>query len=479
MKYFIITLFLSFSLQAAEPNQWLLDHLVPLKTVEAGKDSDDLQPLKQIFKDVQVVALGEATHGTREFFQLKHRLLEFLVKEMGFRFFVLEASYDKCLKINDYVLYGLGRRDEALKNQGYWVWDTREVAEMIDWMRAYNEQAAPHEKVQFLGMDMQRIDGAYGRIEEYLRKIHFEKIPQALSLFQKVQSTAALTKMPSQEIKQLRSDLLELIDFFTAHHPSSEAEFKQTCRLFQLLIQQVEFRAGMDAEGLPDLVAYIQSHPELMEAFQKDPAILLLQESQERYPELKTLFDRYPDLCHFLRLDDFHGRDYHMAQNVLATLKEQPDARIVVWAHNFHIKKSDESQSLGACLKESLGNRYYALGFTFAEGSFRAAGERNQELAIQEFTLPPAPENTFSHFLAQAKVDLFLLDFNGSAPIPSAIPLPFVSIGASFPEGGSWDDCLYKIPAAVAFNGIVFVKETQAAMANDHKLKVDVHVVSQ
>lgn len=69
--------------------------------------------------DGKVVGLGESTHGTREFSQVKHRLLKFLVREMGFNAYPLEASYAACQPINDYVLYGKGDLETALTGQGY------------------------------------------------------------------------------------------------------------------------------------------------------------------------------------------------------------------------------------------------------------------------------------------------------------------------------------------------------------------------
>jgi hypothetical protein len=65
---------------------------IPLKTVRAGSGSEDLEPLVPILTGRRIVALGEATHGTREFFQMKHRLLEFLVKRLGFRHYGMELS---------------------------------------------------------------------------------------------------------------------------------------------------------------------------------------------------------------------------------------------------------------------------------------------------------------------------------------------------------------------------------------------------
>jgi hypothetical protein len=63
---------------------WVRANAIPLKTVEAGNGFEDLQPLKQVVGDARIVALGEATHGTREFFQLKHRLIEFRQAEWAF-----------------------------------------------------------------------------------------------------------------------------------------------------------------------------------------------------------------------------------------------------------------------------------------------------------------------------------------------------------------------------------------------------------
>ena len=77
---------------------WIRNHAIALTTVEAGNGFADLQPLRQIVGDARIVALGEATHGTREFFQLKHRLLEFLVSEMDFNIFAIEASLPEAME---------------------------------------------------------------------------------------------------------------------------------------------------------------------------------------------------------------------------------------------------------------------------------------------------------------------------------------------------------------------------------------------
>ena len=89
---------------------WIAANAVRLKTPEAGNGFADMQPLKKIIGNARIVSLGEATHGTREFFQLKHRMLEFLASEMGFTIFSIEANMPEAYRLNDYVLNGEGTR---------------------------------------------------------------------------------------------------------------------------------------------------------------------------------------------------------------------------------------------------------------------------------------------------------------------------------------------------------------------------------
>ena len=83
---------------------WLKQSCIPVQHVEAGSGFADLESLKVLLRDVKVVGLGENTHGTREFCQLKHRLVEFLVVEMGFTTLAIEGSFAGFQAINDYVL---------------------------------------------------------------------------------------------------------------------------------------------------------------------------------------------------------------------------------------------------------------------------------------------------------------------------------------------------------------------------------------
>src|SRR5262245_34960362 len=82
--------------------KWIRQQAIPLKTVQARNGFADMQPLKKVVGDARIVSLGEATHGTREFFQMKHRMMEFLATEMGFTIFSIEANMPESYRLNEY-----------------------------------------------------------------------------------------------------------------------------------------------------------------------------------------------------------------------------------------------------------------------------------------------------------------------------------------------------------------------------------------
>src|ERR1700730_5178392 len=146
--------------------EWIGANAVRLQTPEAGHGFADMQPLKKMIGNARIVSLGEATHGTREFFQLKHRMLEFLATEMGFTIFSIEANMPEAYKLNDYVLNGQGDPAKLLKGMYFWTWNTQEVLDMVLWMREFNKSGKG--RVQFTGFDMQTPTVALQIVREYV-----------------------------------------------------------------------------------------------------------------------------------------------------------------------------------------------------------------------------------------------------------------------------------------------------------------------
>ena len=126
--------------QSAEVMESVKASAIPISTnPDDTATFSDMQPLKQILSNRRIVGMGESTHGSHEFFAMKHRMLEFLVKQMGFRVFAIEANFTECRAINDYVLYGKGDAKKVIGGMYFWTWNTQEVLDMVSWMRQFNQ----------------------------------------------------------------------------------------------------------------------------------------------------------------------------------------------------------------------------------------------------------------------------------------------------------------------------------------------------
>lgn len=148
--------------------EWIRATAQPFDTCEAIPRDDDLASLRSIVGDARIVSLGEGTHGTREFFQLKHRITKYLAEHMGFRVFAIEANLPEAWRMNDYVLGGEGDPRKLLDGMYFWTWNTEEVLELVEWMRIFNASKAG--RIEFTGFDMQFPDTAASIVRTFLAK---------------------------------------------------------------------------------------------------------------------------------------------------------------------------------------------------------------------------------------------------------------------------------------------------------------------
>ena len=153
---------------AAPVTEWVRGNAIRLTTPEAGHGFADMEPLGKVVGNARIVSLGEATHGSREFFQLKHRMLEFLATRMGFTIFSIEANMPEAYKLNDYVLRGEGDPAQLIKGMYFWTWDTREVLDMVLWMREFNKSGKG--RVEFTGFDMQTPNVALNIVKDFVAR---------------------------------------------------------------------------------------------------------------------------------------------------------------------------------------------------------------------------------------------------------------------------------------------------------------------
>lgn len=126
-----------------------------------------LQPIGDTLASAKVIGLGEATHGTREFFQQKHRILRYLVVEEGVRTFAWESSFAGSRRLNDYVQHGEGDARTAL-SAVFGVWQTEAVLAMVEWLRSFTSGRPADDKVSFYGYDEQYVVRPARQLDSYL-----------------------------------------------------------------------------------------------------------------------------------------------------------------------------------------------------------------------------------------------------------------------------------------------------------------------
>ena len=129
---------------------------------------ETLRPLTALLPDGGVLALGEPTHGTREAFELKHRLIRLLAEEGRLRVLAFECARGPAEHIDHAVRLLDGDVKDALRAQDYWCWESREVLALLSWLRAFNARRPPEVRVRFVGVDVQRPERVAERVEGHV-----------------------------------------------------------------------------------------------------------------------------------------------------------------------------------------------------------------------------------------------------------------------------------------------------------------------
>jgi erythromycin esterase-like protein len=134
-------------------NDWLYRYSFQLQSTDPNAPLNDLKLLVTMIDSARIVGMGEATHGSKEFTLIRHRILKFLVEEMGFRGLILETPQKPAKAIDNYVKTGKGIAQKLLSDLGYWVHNTQEMLNVIEWMREYNLMH-PLNQISFYGCDI-------------------------------------------------------------------------------------------------------------------------------------------------------------------------------------------------------------------------------------------------------------------------------------------------------------------------------------
>ena len=302
---------------------WLVKTSHPFATDDPTHDNSDLAFVRDLVGDARIVALGEGTHGTAEFFRMKHRLLRYLAEEMGFTLFAIEASMPEAELLNDYVLHGHGDPARLIAGMYFWTWNTHEVLAMVEWMRQHNLNGG---HVEFHGVDMQSPGNA----------------------------------------------MLNVLRGLQEHAPDLQDHADTTYRALRALMETARQAGSYQLDISNQLMSHVaaigsgltQRRGELEKTLGKDQTAWLLQNSR--------LVEQY---CEMAGDHAVNKRDLFMAENTDWLLEQAgPEAKIVLWAHNAHVSRSGwgTGESQGQHLASRHGRDMVVFGFCFHQGTYTA-----------------------------------------------------------------------------------------------------------
>ena len=278
-----------------------------------------------VSKNVQVVGLGEASHGVKEYHEMKAEVFKALVQNNGGRDFIIEGDFGGALKVNDYIHGAQMTAKQAISEIGFGIYETEELVNLIEWMRAYNEKASEGEDLHFYGMDMQRFNNSKAYLFSVLDQGASELSEKYKACFIHLNDENR-SQLKREEILKAKKDLLALI---------SEMD------TYQKAITKV---AGKEAFE-----------------FAKAAAQCIYE-----YCEILSCPDQlYSQL-----------RDQYMAENVKWFLERKTKGPLFINGHNGHIGKVSSSvfTALGERLAKDLGENYYAIGTDATITSFNSQG---------------------------------------------------------------------------------------------------------
>ena len=260
-------------------------------------------------EEAQIVALGEATHGNKEFQQLRLDVFQVLAEQYGVRAFALEGDFGGCEAVNRYIHGGSGTAAEALSAIGFAICRTDEMERLVEWMREYNASAAPGEDLRFYGFDMQQYACSFRYLLEAMRNAGLD--------------TADFEKIWDSE-KNAYAD---------AYSSGQRAE----------VIRSVKERLPQDAVQAVHFADLLLQNIELGNYLQ-DPGELNAR--RDRMMAENTLW-------------------------ILQQEKARGNSRIMISGHNNHIMQCENAGTpvLGSLLAEALDDGYFAVGTDFCKST--------------------------------------------------------------------------------------------------------------
>jgi erythromycin esterase-like protein len=406
----------------------------------------DVDPILEQIGDASLVLLGEATHGSHEFYALRAELSRRLVAEKGFDAIAVEADWPDALRVTRHLM-GQGRASDAHGALGSferfprWMWRNREVAEFVQALRRHNDRLAEDRpKVGFYGLDLYSLAGSIDAVIRYLQQVDPELAREAKGRY------ACFDHLAGDP---------QRYGYAARYGLTDGCEQEVVAQLQALLTQSTQSLVLHDAPAEDELF-YAQQNARVVR-------------DAERY--YRVMFQAGPT--------SWNARDEHMADTLFALQRHLSErrgrpAKIVVWAHNSHIgdaratQFADEGQwNLGQLVRERQAHEgdSFLLGFTTHTGTVAAASDWDEPVEHKHVRL--SRDDSIERLLHDAGLPLALVPLRGALKEPLSAPYLQRAIGVIYrPDTERWSH-YFDAHLSGQFDAVVHIDRTHAVAPLD------------
>ncbi|MGD1093963.1 MAG: erythromycin esterase family protein [Bryobacteraceae bacterium] len=357
----------------------------------------DYDPLLKLIGDAHFVLLGEASHGTHEFYRQRAQITKRLIQEKGFMAVAVEADWPDAYRVNRYV-QGASEDADAIdalagfKRFPAWMWRNADVLDFIGWLRSHNDSlAAGAMKTGFYGLDLYSLHASIEAVLNYLDKVDPEGAQRARHRY-------ACFEHFGQDPQEY--------GYAAGLGLSHTCESEVVSQLVDLQRRASEY-ARRDGRVAAD------------EFFHAEQNARLVKNAEHYY---RTMFRG--------RISSWNLRDTHMAESLnslvehLALQKHRP--KIVVWAHNSHLGDARATQmgragewNVGQLVRQQHGRDSVAIGFTTYTGTVTAASDWGGP--AERKRVRPAMPGSYESLFHDAGISAFLLTLRYGSHVASGL----------------------------------------------------------
>jgi erythromycin esterase-like protein len=384
-----------------------------------------------------LVLLGEATHGTREFYRMRADITRRLIAERGFDAVAVEADWPDAYRLNRYARGD--RRDTAAPDAfgdferfPRWMWRNEEVLAFVEWLRAHNETRSTDAKAGFYGLDMYSLYRSAEAVIGYLEQVDYDQARIAREQYAALDHVRDPQRYGLEVVRGLRPDCRDAVRE----------------RMLELV------RRGPDYLAADGRVAADE------------------QFFAERNAHVVASAEAYYREMFAGRATSWNRRDRHMTETLFALhrhLRAQGrEGRIVVWAHNSHLGDARATEMSGAgewnvgqLVRESVGDEgAFLVGFTTYTGAVTAAHEWDGPAERRKVL--PARADSYEGLFYRARLDRFYLSLRD--PRVEALEEPRLerAIGVLYRPETEYASHYFSASLPAQFDAVFHLDETEA-----------------